>query len=117
MPSLLPYGLRLENRGGCVCAFISIAEVVALRGAVPMFVDIDPQTYTMCPFSLEQCITHAKKAGLLTAKGIITVDLFGQPSDHDKIQAIADAHKLWVIVDAALSFGATYKGKSTVSYG
>ncbi len=96
--------------------FISTAEVVALRGAVPLFVDINPQTYTMCPLSLERCIAYAQKMGLV-AKGIITVDLFGQPSDHDRIQAIAEAHKLWVIVDAAQSFGATYKGKSTVAYG
>ncbi|MEI8321249.1 MAG: DegT/DnrJ/EryC1/StrS family aminotransferase [Alphaproteobacteria bacterium] len=96
--------------------FISTAEVVALRGATPVFVDIDLRTYTMCPISLERSIHHAKKLGL-NLKGIISVDLFGQPSDHDKINELAKAHKLWTIVDGAQSFGATYKGKSTFAYG
>jgi dTDP-4-amino-4,6-dideoxygalactose transaminase len=96
--------------------FISTAEVVALRGATPVFVDVREDTYNMCPKSLESAIQNIKKTDL-KAKGIISVDLFGQPADHKAIQQVADQHKLWVMVDAAQSLGATYEGKHTVNYG
>lgn len=96
--------------------FISTAEVVALRLATPVFVDINPRTYTMCPHSLARSIEHAKKLGL-KAKGIISVDLFGQPADHDALRKVTEAYALWNIVDAAQSFGALYKGSSTLSCG
>ncbi len=96
--------------------FISTAEVVALRGATPVFVDVREDTYNMCPKSLESAVQKIKKTGL-KPKGIISVDLFGQPADHRAIQAVADDHKIWVMVDAAQSLGATYEGKHTVNYG
>ncbi len=96
--------------------FISTAEVVALRGATPIFVDVREDTYNMCPKSLESALQAVKKTDL-KAKGIISVDLFGQPADHKAIQAVAEDHKLWVLVDAAQSMGATYEGKHTVNYG
>ena len=95
--------------------YIATAEVVALRGATPVFVDVDMDTFNMDAQDLKKAIKDAQKEGL-HLKGVISVDLFGQPADHNKIAAVADEHKLWVINDAAQSFGATYQGQSTVQY-
>ena len=96
--------------------FIATAEVVALRGALPVFVDVCDDTFNMDAQDLKSAIKAAQKEGL-TLKGVISVDLFGQPADHDAIQAVAKAHDMWVINDAAQSCGATYKGKSTMQFG
>lgn len=86
-------------------SWISSAEIIPLVGATPVFVDIDPNSYTMDPVKLEQAITKRTKA-------IIPVSLFGQMPDLESIQAIADAHGgIPVIEDAAQSFGATRNGK------
>lgn len=104
--------------------FFATAEVIALLGATPIFVDIDPVTFNMCPEALEHTIqmlerTEFSGAGLpklsrletLRLKGIIAVDLFGIPADYNEINAIADRHGLFVIEDAAQSFGGEYFGK------
>jgi dTDP-4-amino-4,6-dideoxygalactose transaminase len=91
--------------------FAATVEVVALLGATPVFVDVLPDTYNMDPKSLEMGISKALNLGL-QPKGAITVDLFGQPADYDEIQAVADRHSLWIMADAAQSFGATYKGRN-----
>jgi dTDP-4-amino-4,6-dideoxygalactose transaminase len=96
--------------------FAATAEVVAWMGATPIFIDSLEDTYNIDPKSLELGIIAAKKAGL-KAKGIIPVDLFGQPADYDVIQTIADEHGLFVIADGAQSFGATYKGRKVGSIG
>lgn len=86
-------------------SWISSAEIIPLVGATPVFVDIDPQSYTMDPDRLAAAITKKTKA-------IIPVSLFGQMPDLERIQAIADAHGgIPVIEDAAQSFGATRNGK------
>ena len=95
--------------------FIATAEVITLLGATPVFVDIDPVTFNIDPGALAQRITEVKDTGALQAKAIIPVDLFGQPADYDRINAIACEHDLKVIGDAAQAFGATYKGKRTGS--
>ncbi len=87
--------------------FPATPESVALLGASPVFVDVLADTFNMDPASLEDSIKHAQAAGL-TPKAIIPVDLFGQPVDYDAIEAIAAAHDLWVLCDAAQSFGAKY---------
>jgi dTDP-4-amino-4,6-dideoxygalactose transaminase len=89
--------------------FTSSAEVVALRGATPIFVDVDKYTFNMNPDSVRQGLIAAELAGV-TARAIMTVDLFGQPVDFDAIRDIADEHGLWILDDGAQSFGATYKG-------
>ncbi len=83
--------------------FASTAEVVAQANATPVFVDVCPHSYNMDPHSLEKAIASLDKK--LTPKGIIAVDLFGLPADYEKIEEIASHHKLWVIGDAAQSFG------------
>jgi UDP-2-acetamido-2-deoxy-ribo-hexuluronate aminotransferase len=84
--------------------FFATAEMIALIGARPVFVDIDRSTYNMDPSKLEAAITPRTKA-------IMPVSLYGQCPDIDAINAIACRHRLPVIEDAAQSFGATYKGR------
>lgn len=86
--------------------FSATSEVVALVGARPVFVDIDPRTYNIDPLKIESLITPKTKA-------IIPVSLYGQCADMDAINIIADKHGLPVIEDAAQSFGATYKGRKS----
>lgn len=86
--------------------YIATAETVALLGAKPVYVDIDPKTYNLDPSLLEAAITPRTKA-------IIPVSLYGQCADFDAINAIADKHGIPVIEDAAQSFGATYKGRKS----
>jgi UDP-2-acetamido-2-deoxy-ribo-hexuluronate aminotransferase len=84
--------------------YIATAETVALLGAKPVYVDVDPRTYNLDPQLLEAAITPRTKA-------IIPVSLYGQCADFDAINSIAARHGIPVIEDAAQSFGATYKGK------
>jgi UDP-2-acetamido-2-deoxy-ribo-hexuluronate aminotransferase len=84
--------------------FIATGTMISLAGAIPVFVDVDPITFNMDPEKIETKIT-------LKTKGIIAVSLFGQCPDFDTLNAIAERHGLWVMEDAAQSFGATYKGK------
>lgn len=86
--------------------YIATAETVALLGAKPVYVDIDPKTYNLNPALLEAAITPKTKA-------IIPVSLYGQCADFNAINAIAVKHGIPVIEDAAQSFGATYKGRKS----
>src|SRR4029077_7397933 len=85
-------------------------EVAALLGATPVFADVDAATFNISPASLSRAIATAKRLGL-KPKAVIPVDLFGLSADHDEIAAIARAEGLFVLDDAAQSFGATYKGR------
>lgn len=94
--------------------FIATAEVIQLLGATPVFVDIDPRTFNIDPAALEEAISSLgqnPKTAPLKPKGIIPVDLFGQPADYDEINVLAQRHGLFVLEDAAQSFGATYQGR------
>lgn len=103
--------------------FVATAEVIALLGATPVFVDIDPVTYNIDPKKLAESIddvkkgkgTSAKSHQALKLRGIIPVDIFGLPADYDAINRIAKENGLFVIEDAAQSFGGTYKGRKTCS--
>ena len=86
--------------------WISTAEVIALLGAKPVFVDIRPDTWNMDETLLQVAITDKTKA-------IMPVSIYGQCSDMDAINEIAKKHSLPVIEDAAQSFGATYKGNKS----
>ena len=98
--------------------FIATAEVVALLGASVVFVDIDPHTYNIDPTKLEEEIQKFfKNNSGKKARGIIPVDLFGQTADYDPIEAVAKKYNLFVLQDAAQSFGATYKGRKAGSMG
>ena len=90
--------------------FIATAEAINAAGARPIFVDIDPVSYTMDPAMLEKAITSRTKA-------IIPVHLYGQPADMDSINAIAAKHNLLVIEDSCQAHGAKYKGRRAGSLG
>jgi dTDP-4-amino-4,6-dideoxygalactose transaminase len=102
--------------------FIATGEVISLLGATPVFVDIESQTFNLDTAKLEQAIEAIKGSvtgdhplprsdGALVARGIIPVDLFGLPADYDRINVIAQRHDLFVVEDAAQSFGAEHNGK------
>ena len=84
--------------------FFATGEVIALLGAVPVMVDIEPDTYNIDPTLIEAAITPKTRA-------ILPVSLYGQPAEMDAINTIATRHNLPVIEDAAQSFGAVYKGR------
>jgi UDP-2-acetamido-2-deoxy-ribo-hexuluronate aminotransferase len=84
--------------------YIATAETVAVLGAKPVYVDVNPKTFNLDPDKLESAITPRTKA-------IIPVSLYGQCADFDSINAIANKYGIPVIEDAAQSFGATYRSK------
>ena len=88
--------------------FIATAEIISLLGAKPVFVDIRRDTFNIDPVKIKGAITPR-------TRGIIAVDIFGQCADYEEINQIARAHGLFVIEDAAQSFGAQYKGRMACS--
>jgi dTDP-4-amino-4,6-dideoxygalactose transaminase len=96
--------------------FAATAEVVAWLGASPVFVDVLPDTFNMDPKSLEQAIVKAKADGL-KPRCVISVDLFGQPANYDAIEAIVEAHGLWLMSDAAQSYGGAYRARKVGTIG
>ncbi|MEG6552357.1 aminotransferase class I/II-fold pyridoxal phosphate-dependent enzyme, partial [Desulfocurvibacter africanus] len=101
--------------------FFATLESIALLGATPVVVDVDPRTFNIDPAKLELAIKalkakdpsiHPLPTGYenLTLKAIMPVDLFGLPADYDRIMAIAAREKLYVIGDSAQGFGGVYKG-------
>jgi dTDP-4-amino-4,6-dideoxygalactose transaminase len=96
--------------------FCATAEVVALLGATPVFADVDADTFNINAASVEKAVATAKKQGL-KVRGIIPVDLFGLPADHDAIEKIARAEKLFVLDDAAQGFGGVYNGRKIGAIG
>lgn len=113
--------------------FIATAEVISLLGATPVFVDIDPETFNLDPGSLKKAIRAVqahdpavyplpytlpgRESPRLRARGIIPVDLFGLPADYDRLGALAADYDLFVIEDAAQSFGAEYRGRKACALG
>ena len=96
--------------------YIATAEVIALVGATPIFVDIYPETYNLNPEGIEDAIKQAKSKGL-SPKAIIPVDLFGLPARYRMIEEIAKKHNLFILEDAAQGFGGEIGGKRAGSFG
>jgi len=96
--------------------FCATGESVALTGATPVFVDVDAASFNIDVASLRRGITTAKRLGL-KPKAVIAVDLFGQSADHDAIEAAAQAEGMFVLDDAAQSFGASYRGRRLGGFG
>ena len=90
--------------------FVATVAAIDYTGAKPVFVDIDPRTFTIDVKAIESAITDKTKA-------IIPVHLYGQPADMDPILEIAKRHGLVVIEDAAQAHGAAYKGRRVGSMG
>lgn len=86
--------------------FVATAEAIATVGATPVFVDVDPATFNIDPDELGEAVGRVRDQATLEPRGIIAVDLFGLPADYERINAIAQGSGLFVIEDAAQSFGA-----------
>jgi len=97
--------------------FFATAEVIALVGATPVFVDIDEATYNICPIKLEQAIVDHQSSPLGSPKAIIAVDLFGLPANYPEIERIAAENSLYLIEDAAQGFGGEIGGRKACSFG
>jgi dTDP-4-amino-4,6-dideoxygalactose transaminase len=110
--------------------FIATAEVISLLGATPVYVDIDPDTFNIDPAKLDQAVSALKSndsdahplpitnnPSPLTPKAVIGVDIFGLPAEYERIDAVAREHGLFVIEDAAQSFGAELNGKKACAFG
>ncbi|MBM4300057.1 MAG: DegT/DnrJ/EryC1/StrS family aminotransferase [Deltaproteobacteria bacterium] len=115
--------------------FIATAEVISLLGAAPIFVDIESSTFNLDPTKLKLAVQavqsndpsvyplpYCRPGGRgalppLRPRGVITVDLFGLPADYDRLNAISSENDLFVIEDAAQSFGAEYKGNKACALG
>ncbi len=96
--------------------FVATAEAVVWFGATPVFVDVEEDSFNMDPASLEAAIRTAQVQGLKPA-GVVSVDLFGQPAQYDLIAPICSRHRLWLLSDAAQSFGASYQGRNVGTIG
>ncbi|MBV9752121.1 MAG: DegT/DnrJ/EryC1/StrS aminotransferase family protein [Hyphomicrobiales bacterium] len=96
--------------------FAATAEVVAWLGATPVFVDVREDTFNMDAASLAAGLAKARSLGLEPV-GVISVDLFGQPADYDRIEPFCVREGLWLLCDAAQGFGAIYKGRKLGTIG
>lgn len=97
--------------------FFSSGEVVSFEGALPVFVDVDKDTFNMSPESLEQAIQRTLSEGKAVPRAIVAVDLFGQPADYDRLRAIADRYGLKILEDGAQGLGGELHGKKACSFG
>jgi dTDP-4-amino-4,6-dideoxygalactose transaminase len=118
---LLPLKAYDIGRGHAVFCpsftFAATAEVVALAGAEPVFVDIDPDTYNLNIDQLEAAVLAIKSEGRLVPKAVIPVDLFGLSANYEAIMRIAAKHDLKVIEDAAQSIGGRADNRMCGAFG
>jgi dTDP-4-amino-4,6-dideoxygalactose transaminase len=96
--------------------FCATAEVAALVGATPVFVDVDAATFNIDANRIAGAIATAKSAGL-TPKAVIPVDLFGLAADHTAVAAAAEKANLFILDDAAQAFGATFNNRRLGTFG
>jgi dTDP-4-amino-4,6-dideoxygalactose transaminase len=97
--------------------FVATAEVVALRGATPIFVDVNEDSFNMDSIDLEKAVEEVLKQGELRPRVIIPVDLFGLPADYEQISSVAEKYNLLVLEDAAQGFGGSIANKKACSFG
>jgi dTDP-4-amino-4,6-dideoxygalactose transaminase len=103
----------LELKGEIITtpfSFVATTSTIVWEGCTPVYADIDKHTLNIDPAKIESMITDKTCA-------ILATHVYGNPCDIDRIQEIADKHKLKVIYDGAHCFGTTYKGKSVFAYG
>jgi len=103
-------GLKLQPGDGVIVpsfTFASSAEVMPLLGAIPIFIDVEETTFNLDPTKLKDTLDTANEMGV-KVKGIMSVGLFGQPADMKPIKDFAIKNDLWVLDDAAQSFGGEY---------
>jgi len=107
------HGLQLQSGQGVIVpsfTFAASAEVMPTMGAIPIFAEVEADSFNLDPNKLEAALA-AGKAANIDVVGIIGVGLFGQPANYDAIRTFANAHDLWLIDDAAQSFGAQWQGR------
>lgn len=97
--------------------FFASAEVVAIQGATPVFVDVDPDTFNMDVRDLIHKIEHTAKMGQLNPKAVIAVDLFGLPADFKLISEVAKRYGLYLLEDAAQGFGGRIGERKACTFG
>ena len=97
--------------------FFASAEVIAMQGATPVFVDVDKDTFNMDVADLERKIEQTVKAGKLKPRVIIAVDLFGLPADFTAIRKVADRYELYVLEDGAQGFGGRIGDRKACTFG
>jgi dTDP-4-amino-4,6-dideoxygalactose transaminase len=115
--ALLAYGVGPGDAVFCPSfTFIATAEVAALRGATPVFVDIEPKTFNISPADLAHKIELVVKEGSLKPRVVIPVDLFGLPADYPALDLIAKKYDLLVLEDAAQGFGGELAGRRAGSF-
>ena len=97
--------------------FFASAEVIAMQGATPVFVDVDKDTFNMDTDDLERKIEQTIKAGRLTPRVIIAVDLFGLPANFKAIRKLAEKYGLYVLEDGAQGFGGRIGDRKACTFG
>lgn len=116
--AFMVYGIGVGDAVFCPdITFISSTEPSKMFGAASIFCDIQPDTYNLCPASLEKQIQAVLSEGKLKPKAVVAVDILGNPCDYDAIIPICEKYGLILIEDAAQSFGASYKGKKCCAFG
>jgi dTDP-4-amino-4,6-dideoxygalactose transaminase len=107
------HGLELQPGQGVIVpsfTFAASAEVMPTMGAIPIFAEVEADSFNLDPNKLGTALA-AGRAANIDVVGIIGVGLFGQPANYDDIRTFANAHDLWLIDDAAQSFGAYWQGR------
>jgi dTDP-4-amino-4,6-dideoxygalactose transaminase len=97
--------------------FAATAEVVALAGASPVFVDVEDDTFNISLLSLQNAVTMIRKDGALRPRAVIPVDLFGQPADYNRLEPYIERENLLMLCDVAQAFGASLHGRFAGSIG
>lgn len=97
--------------------FAATAEVVALAGATPVFVDVEDDTFNISLLSLQSAIAMVRRDGALRPRAVIPVDLYGQPADYKRLEPLVERETLLMLCDVAQAFGASYRGRSAGSIG
>ncbi len=96
--------------------FVASANPILYQGAIPVFIDSEPDTWNMSPVALEKAIKYYKKLGK-KPKAVIVVNLYGQSADMNRLVEICDQNEIPIIEDAAESLGSTYHGKPSGTFG
>lgn len=115
--ALMAFGVRTGEAIFCPSfTFAATAEIVPCMGAVPVFVDVDPNSFNMDVASLKRSIIHARTLGLKPSV-VIPVDLFGLPADYNAIEAVAREEGMKILADTAQGFGGRCKDRQTGAIG
>lgn len=116
--AFMAYGVGKGDAVFCPdVTFIASVEPACMLGATPVFCDITPDTYNLCPESLERQIKAVLAGGELAPKMVVAVDFLGNPADFAAIAAVCRKYGLLLLEDAAQGFGASYQGRRCCAHG